>query len=1316
MRPNIARNPEAEEPRHAIGSMAIDFAVASDTGPLGTPESILFKTRAHLLPALERVLEGPALRGASASVEVLEIDLGDWPENPSWSDVSRVFSEQLLAALQPYLRWSDAEETPKQPVTSPSTAEVSETPERVENDILHTASNADDHDVEAEVVVGVPNHKIRALSAFVAQLNRWIPSETDPIRRSARAKIVQALAEVSKTDALSESSFEKLLEMAIHSLEPVVQEVMHRLLTDTNGLPETLPTDHSVHQSRASVLGGQDNDATAARPIERIARSAGGPKLQDTVSFPVQNAEPVEEVDGDPTRVSQASEKPAAALILHDDHRGGWVGEKPASVSDAPGRGVHNALSDHLELIAKRATQIEGPLVHMMSQSGTADHETLLRARAIAPQIAALSAMRVEDAQDPVSNARISAQVLDVETFASSLVPQGTENYEGDVVAQDLASAEAVITYAAVDNWARLLIVAGHSETETVFALRALNLIPENESVKPGGAGAGADMQSGAGRVSPEAIQYGEEQGLSEDQEAPSHDQRDVAGAIVEPSSAAPRTSSLRHSQRGQKDVETDAQDATRLRKATPTKDENTPVAHRGSSPHEATGRGNSTQQPTRATGTQRRVSNDVFGQRSEEGPEQPERLRELERRAGKAVSERDDAAKPNPAANAEPPEAGDQSRDDLVSPGKPARHGARSASRRDQKGLPDVDPSKEGREGLPADQAETGADTHAAKPPKTSDTGHSNASRQGSGARERYSEADQNIDDRFGGDYEGAQPQKKLTAGQSQQPGAHELEQASARAQRSDAVDGEPDHDDPDGIIDAARGGAAALHHDKIDRPEAKPLQEARDGSAEDQTQQPGGRELGQPSARAQHSDAEDSEPDRSDTDGIGHAASGGAAVLQSILPTVLSVADALDVETGRHWRILLDLVWRALPLRDAHSAGHMTQGDRVNDFLENTTESMFRGGTAGVHDVSGQEGIAHTPLLRGALTTAPDDQVTSEKSPEPESIEAQSTTHRAPDMVEASQAPAPPAPAARASQTVEETQPQAALDAVKNMELTEYVRAVMALGSAPRGPDDLFETFLEKQLAVLFPDGKSRQNALRQVAARLSYSDGSYAPAMRTHALTVVEKLLSQNVPAVGQDQTLPAPNRVSDRSKNDDNEAVSTDPKQAYLSQRGGLVLLHPFLPLLFGRLDLLDSKRQIPKSNIAVARRALQLIGDTQADEDQPTDAVEKLLLGVPQNWAVPGEKVSEQPDLALINSLLASVVERWGALGQTSPDGLRDAFICRNATLRRQDTAWSLRVENGPFDMLLDRLPWSFGTIGLPWMPEPCNVHWRDSNA
>ena len=77
-----------------------------------------------------------------------------------------------------------------------------------------------------------------------------------------------------------------------------------------------------------------------------------------------------------------------------------------------------------------------------------------------------------------------------------------------------------------------------------------------------------------------------------------------------------------------------------------------------------------------------------------------------------------------------------------------------------------------------------------------------------------------------------------------------------------------------------------------------------------------------------------------------------------------------------------------------------------------------------------------------------------------------------------------------------------------------------------------------------------------------------------------------------------------------------------------------------------------------------------------------------------------------------NNLLQAVIEHWGALGGTSPDGLREGFLTRQGKLEKEQTGWRLYVEQKTLDILLDRLPWNLSLIKLPWMKELLKVEWR----
>ena len=56
-------------------------------------------------------------------------------------------------------------------------------------------------------------------------------------------------------------------------------------------------------------------------------------------------------------------------------------------------------------------------------------------------------------------------------------------------------------------------------------------------------------------------------------------------------------------------------------------------------------------------------------------------------------------------------------------------------------------------------------------------------------------------------------------------------------------------------------------------------------------------------------------------------------------------------------------------------------------------------------------------------------------------------------------------------------------------------------------------------------------------------------------------------------------------------------------------------------------------------------------------------------------------------------------------------GFRGTFLLRRGILGIRDGAWLLRVERESFDVVLDRFPWSFAWVKLPWMQAPLRVEW-----
>jgi hypothetical protein len=70
-----------------------------------------------------------------------------------------------------------------------------------------------------------------------------------------------------------------------------------------------------------------------------------------------------------------------------------------------------------------------------------------------------------------------------------------------------------------------------------------------------------------------------------------------------------------------------------------------------------------------------------------------------------------------------------------------------------------------------------------------------------------------------------------------------------------------------------------------------------------------------------------------------------------------------------------------------------------------------------------------------------------------------------------------------------------------------------------------------------------------------------------------------------------------------------------------------------------------------------------------------------------------------------------VIEHWKALKNTSIAGLRATFLARDGLLTQREEDWVLRVERKTLDVLLDRIPWGYSTVAMPWNNYVIHVEW-----
>jgi hypothetical protein len=158
--------------------------------------------------------------------------------------------------------------------------------------------------------------------------------------------------------------------------------------------------------------------------------------------------------------------------------------------------------------------------------------------------------------------------------------------------------------------------------------------------------------------------------------------------------------------------------------------------------------------------------------------------------------------------------------------------------------------------------------------------------------------------------------------------------------------------------------------------------------------------------------------------------------------------------------------------------------------------------------------------------------------------------------------------------------------------------------------------------------------------------------------------------------------------------------------------GLVILWPFLERFFVRTGVLGEDRRF--FDEVAQLQAVALVESLATENPAPLEfhiPLAKLLCGRP----VESDFVLERPlapeQLAEGDRLLAAVIDRAPVPADLSIASFRAGFLVRPGALSTRDGTWLLQLERRQHDAVLDRFPWSWRWIKLPWMPEPLRVEW-----
>ncbi|MGL5892535.1 MAG: contractile injection system tape measure protein, partial [Bacteroidia bacterium] len=183
-------------------------------------------------------------------------------------------------------------------------------------------------------------------------------------------------------------------------------------------------------------------------------------------------------------------------------------------------------------------------------------------------------------------------------------------------------------------------------------------------------------------------------------------------------------------------------------------------------------------------------------------------------------------------------------------------------------------------------------------------------------------------------------------------------------------------------------------------------------------------------------------------------------------------------------------------------------------------------------------------------------------------------------------------------------------------------------------------------------------------------------------------------------------------SDDTEEDEYDDDSSTGKRHRLTRWGGLVLLGPYLPALFGEAGYLNEENTF--KNKEAAFRAVFMLhyictGKTKAPEYALP--LHKLLCGLPFNKSIPKSIRLTKKEKQEADDLLDAMAEQWSSLRSPYGDAIRQNFMQRTGIIERKDNSWLVRIQRTSLDILMDSLPWSISVIRLPWTQHLIQTEW-----
>lgn len=274
----------------------------------------------------------------------------------------------------------------------------------------------------------------------------------------------------------------------------------------------------------------------------------------------------------------------------------------------------------------------------------------------------------------------------------------------------------------------------------------------------------------------------------------------------------------------------------------------------------------------------------------------------------------------------------------------------------------------------------------------------------------------------------------------------------------------------------------------------------------------------------------------------------------------------------------------------------------------------------------------------------------------------------------------------------------------------MNEWTKILKSLPESDR-LERLFEPVVSEVLTILERKVSREDTPLARAKTKAESIETASNPSNKKEGVDVLTPSVN-----VGKDMEFKTQTneqytqQVLNQEKDWANEQTLAVGESIYVGM-SGVVLLHPFIQPFFEELSLLDTSDF--KDETARRRGAglLQYLTVGEAEVVEYDAALLKWLCALP--FETPIDSRIELTDIEKkeVDELLSMVIQHWGALGDVGVDSLRQGFLQRDGKLSKRSDGWLLQIEKQTMDILLDRLPWGFGVVKLPWQTDMLFVEW-----